>query len=226
MDEHRDTDTPIESALDTLARVEPPADHAARVLARSGPATGGAAVHGRWQGLSPLVVAGLRPRWVLPLAATALVVLTATWEVVGRRVALPRPARVHDTANAPNQDEPWGTPRDIVRPVLPPEMYWAMDPLAEFATLRPAPRAASLRAAATGASRASTAASIIGPFDDEARTTEAPAAAMSHLLPIDLHAIMPGPIDVAPLDVPSAITLPEIALEPIQIAPLTEEEHP
>ncbi|MBA2355686.1 MAG: hypothetical protein H0V80_13595 [Acidobacteria bacterium] len=107
--------------------------------------------------------------------------------------------------------------RDIDRPVLPPQAYWAMDPFAEFATLRPgafeaAPRPAHSRITGSG------------------REPRAPVMAWAPvptgLPPTDLEDIAPAAIVMAPLAPLEDIVPAEIPLPPIVIAPLDEEETP
>ena len=228
MDEQRDTDASIDAALEELSRVEPSAGHVERVLARSGPGTGGGAVQVRAERLRGLVVAALRPRWALPVAATVVVILAASWEIGGSRVSLPQIARANATEVAAYRLEPWGTPRDIVRPVLPPEMYWAMDPFAEFATLRPPRAAGALDAAARSVvARIQPADDEIGPVNAMANTASPvfdPGAA--GLEPIGIAPIEASTLDLEIFPASDAIELPAIALDAIVIAPLTDEEIP
>ncbi len=217
-------DAHIDTALEALARPEPPRQHVEGVLARTSAsnaslqgqpdATGG---RGGARRLWPDLAGVMRPRWVLPIAATALIALGAAWNVSRTRVALPAVAQPAGSADVPHQTTRWGAPEDIDRPVLPPQAYWGMDPFAEFETLRPGAfegtrRPTRLRVPAS------------------AREADTPAwtwlPVPAGLPPIELADISPVPIEVAPLAPLEDIALAEIPFEPIVIAPLIEEEKP
>ena len=84
------------------------------------------------------LVAYLRPRWVLPVAATVLAVLGATWQSERQvRDRLDDVMTLDASACRSGAARDWGAPEEVVQPVLPPQAYWGMDPFAEFATLRP-----------------------------------------------------------------------------------------
>jgi len=214
----------IDAALEALARAEPPRQHVEGVLARTSASNASAqgqpdATGGRGGALRrrPDLAGVLRPRWVLPIAATALIALGASWNVGRTRVALPAVAQPTGAVDVPHQTPRWGAPEDIDRPVLPPQAYWGMDPFAEFATLRPGAfegkrRPTRPRAPASG------------------READAPVTAWvpvpTGLPPIELAAIAPVSIEVAPFAPLEDIVLAEIPLLPIVIAPLIEEEKP
>ncbi|BCS33923.1 hypothetical protein TBR22_A31510 [Luteitalea sp. TBR-22] len=229
-------DERIDAALEALARPEPPADHVARVLARTGSAAG--------DGLQP---AGyLKPRWVLPVAATVLVALGATWQVGRLSVAMPGV----EVASAPA----WGTPQEVDRPVLPPQAYWGMDAFEEWASLRPgvgsresgvgrSTPGSGLRAAGTGATagtghRAAGTGASPGTgrrAPGTGRTAGAGSVAApqmawvpvpSGLPPIELEPIAPAPIEIAPVAALEDITVTDITLAPIVVAPVDEQEKP
>ena len=227
-DEHQ-RDAEIGRALEVLARPHPPVDHVANVLAASGPSArdepwvtrhdvlGG---HGWW-----------RPRWVVPLAASVTLSIAAWWQ------AAPTPPSWPTSEATGTSSAAWGTLRDVERPVLPPQMYWAMDPFAEFATLRPAARLVARTAPAGSASLfgSGSAASAGVPhtvaqsIDDEHVPAGAPAP--SSLPEITLAAIVPIPVTMPPLPRPAAIELAEITMAPITLGridscALPEEENP
>ena len=219
---HDPTDASLDAMLEAIARERPPVGHLEQVLAATGPRTGPAD--------GPQAVRGvLRPRWALPIAATVLLAAGLTWHV--KRTDAPQLPSVV----APSTQARWGSPIEIDRPVLPPEMYWAMDPFAEFATLRPPSGARRRRSADTPVMAMSFA-------DDMPDASELPIPRLpddEHVLPerpsdlpeIRLATIMPAPLVMPPLPRPAAIELPAIAMAPITMAPidiqtLPEEENP
>jgi hypothetical protein len=219
---HDPIDASLETTLEAIAREAPPPGHLERVLATTGPLAG---TVDRPHDVRVL----LRPRWALPIAATLLLAGGLTWQL-GRtgRPTLPPDA----AATAPTH---WGTPGDVDRPVLPPEMYWAMDPFAEFATLRPSfgpwrrPSADAPVMALSFAGDVPDVAERPVPRlpDDEDVVPQRP----SDLPEITLATIMPAPLVMPPLPRPAVIELPAIAMAPITMAPidiqtLPEEENP
>lgn len=232
---------PIDDALEALTRPEPPGDHVARVLARTGPSVGLDGSPGR---------PPARPIWwALPVAASLLVATGVTWAL--RDVTLPpisaglgndsmdRDGRLTDgsesvtarSASGPYQ--PWGAPRGIDRPVLPPEAYWGMDAFEEWKRLRPSAggvgSGTGRRAPGPGWSRSRAVAGTRGggARNDRARAPQlAWAPVPSGLPPIELETIAPSPLAFEPLADPAPIDLPAITLDPIVIAPLEHEERP
>ena len=218
-------DAQIDAALEALARPQPAVDHVARVLARTG------AEHDDGRR-----AAGYRRlRWALPVAASLLVAASVTW---GRRdVPLPEIAtdfagtaaeRADRAGRAADGSEsrpyhPWGAPREIDRPVLPPQAYWGMDAFEEWRRLgrtfadgsahrRPAVGDRSPAVPRTGATAAA------------ARLAWAPVP--SGLPPIELESIEAPPLTIVPLAAPTPIDMAAITLEPIVTAPLEQEERP
>jgi hypothetical protein len=223
-------DSELDAVLDALARPDVPANHVARVLARTSTAAGESPAD------TPRLPGGyLKPRWVLPVAATILAALGATWQ--GDRLVRDRFEAVTElaTRGAGAAPEPaWRTPQEIDRPVLPPQAYWAMDPFEEFATLRPGPQ----EHRSTGAQEHRTDARddgrpdafpATGPVssprtaaDDEATWV----AVSSDLSPIDVASIAAAPLLVPPVGPLEDITPAEIPLAPIVTAPLDDQEKP
>ena len=261
-DDHQ-RDAEIDKVIEAFARRTPPADHVTRVLAASGPSAGGQSLgrdaplarqpggrlgepalpsssgaFGRPKWPASTHDAGvsgwLRPRWVLPVAASVTVALGAWWQAAPAGPTWPS----LDAATTPAPS--WSSAREVERPVLPPQMYWAMDPFAEFATLRPhqgrlaipatktaahIPSFGSAMPTATGASQV-----LAQAIDDEHLPTRGPATPTS-LPEITLASILPIPVAMPPLPRPAAIELTEIAMAPITLAPidtqtLPEEENP
>jgi hypothetical protein len=226
-------DARIDEALAALARPQPPADHVARVLARTSPDDAASAVRGHdLRGR-----AYLRPQWILPVAATVLAVLGAAWQVERQaRGAFDDVFVPGASTRAPGLPT-WGRPEEIVQPVLPPQAYWGMDPFREFATLRPGTRVTADavprpepstrpggspagRLGASAAERALSARQTVA--DDELTWVPVP----SGLPPIELVSITPARL-VAPAAAPlEDITPAEIPLAPIVIAPLDDQERP
>jgi hypothetical protein len=186
-------DERIDAALEALARPEPPADHVVRVLARTGPG----------QGYGLQAAGNLQARWVLPVAATVLVALGATWQVGGMSVVMPEVLTT------------WGVPQEIDRPVLPPQAYWGMDAFEEWKSLRPG----------VGTSPG-TGYRVPGTGIREAAAVMGWVPVPSGLPPIELEPIAPAPIEIAPLAALEPITVEAIPLAPIVIAPVDEQERP
>lgn len=231
MNEH---DAHIDDALEAVARPEPPADHVARVLARTGSAVGRDGSPSR-PSVTPL-------RWALPVAVSVLVAAGVTWSL--RDVTLPaiqtsRSLALSDVEGESRPYQPWGTPRELERPVLPPQAYWGMDAFEEWRTLRPG---TGQRAPATWATSGhrQPAAGNRQLTDQPSTPTTAPAPRRlvdvestrlayaplpSGLPPIELESIAPAPLAFEPLAEPAPVDLPAITFEPIVIAPL-EEERP
>ncbi len=199
------TDVPLDAALEVLARPEPPAGHVDRVLSR----TTGDPEAGVGVGLVRRMARRPSLRAALPVAATLLVALVLAWQAARAPVAWPD---VVEMDGAGRMDD------EIVKPVLPPEAYWAMDAFEEWRSLG---RDAGGRVQASGhqepvGTRRSQAA------DDELAWAPVP----SGLPDIELTSIVPAPLTTVPLDEPAPITLAPIALDPIELAPLDEEEKP
>lgn len=182
--------------IERFARVRPPAGHAGRVRARSGP---GATTHAR-----PARAATALPlRWVLPVAASVLLVVGAVWQSdrASRQVwldALPV--------------APQWSGKGVDVPVLPPRAYWTMSAFDEFPQLR--------GEATSGVSVVPTPSTVVTrPAADDLVATMAHNAAAerpwSPLPPIELEDITP-----APLEVPAITGLEPLALDPIEIAPI------
>ena len=216
-------DARIDAALETLARPVAPASHVARVLARTSEASAVAtsAVENRQP--APY----LRPRWMLPVAATVLAVLGATWQSERQLRGTLDDLMALDAANHSSGANPaWGRPEEVVRPVLPPQAYWGMDPFAEFATLRPGTHVTTAgippvgQVEGSGLRRSLAARQMAA--DDELTDAQAPSA----LPAIELVSIVPRSLEVAPALPLETITLAEIAVPPIVIVPLVEEERP
>jgi hypothetical protein len=211
MDTNDHTDAHIDEALDALARPPVPSAHLTRVLARTAPSARDAGPAPAW----------LRPRWALPAAATVLAVIAATQWADGGDVTWPE-ARQSTAAGAEGAPaEPWGAPREIDSPVLPPQAYWGMDAFEEFATLR----GDRLKAQGSGLKAQGSARDRV---TQDRRTFAAVAYAWvptsSGLPPIEVDPIEPAPIEVPALPELEAITPADITLAPIVIAPLTDQE--
>lgn len=225
-------DARIDAALEALARPQPPADHVARVLERTSASTQLPACT-----LDQQTPVYLRPRWLLPVAATVLVALGATWQI-GRHVRGGfDDADGHDASAHASGLPAWGTPEEVVRPVLPPQAYWGMDPFHEFATLRPGTRVTADAVLVTGAAPRQEIAAAQrngqATLGDALRARQAVAddeltwgPAASGLPAIDVAAIVPAPLVAAPVAPTEYIALADIPLAPIVITPLAEQENP
>ena len=227
MTEHDDAE--FDAVIDAMARPDAPADHVARVLARTSAATDDSQVDA-----PRFPAAGLKPRWVLPVAATVLAVLGASWQ--SERMMRDRFDAVMTPANGVSVTAPapaWLTPPDVDRPVLPPQAYWGMDPFQEFATLRPGtqehrstgtqePGSYAQQQTRPDSNRASglPGSSPLSPADDEG--TWQPGS--SGLPPIDVISIAAAPLLVPPVAALEEIAVAEIPLAPIVIAPLNNDE--
>lgn len=213
-------DERIDAALEALARPEPPVDHLTRVLARTAGTPSRPSAHvAVGDGMSRRTQL-LRPRWLLPIAATVAAAVGGAWLVEGSlqtRLDVVMGA-TFATATADTSEN---RPSPLIRkpvdlPVLPPEVYWAMDPFEEWTRLRPGTghRAPTLGRPAAGAgSRAA------APVAQSAWATET-------LPPIELDTIETAPIDIAPLAPLDDITVTAITLAPIVIAPVDTQEKP
>ena len=210
-DEQNDVD--LDTALTALARPEPPADHVARVLARTGIKDDGGASAGPDVASAP---AYRRPAWLVPaLAASVLVVVTAAWQV--DRAARPD---VDEALQAMASTSPTATAAepDLNLPVLPPQAYWAMDAFTEFASLRPGARSTEdSQSRSTPLTRGS---------GVDRRAGSLVAAQPSGLPPIELEDISPAPVGLSPLDSLEDIAFAELPLTPIVMTPITEQEKP
>jgi len=225
-------DARIDEALEALAHPDVPAHHVPRVLARTGPSVQPpAGTHDQ-----PATVY-LRPRWVLPVAATLLVTLGATWQIERQARGAFDDVVSHDASTHASARPPWGMPEEVVRPVLPPQAYWGMDPFHEFARLRPGTRVTADAALLTEASPRKAIASAQRVdhaslrhvlrarqtvADDE--LTWGPAS--SGLPSIEVVSIVPAPLVAAPVAPTEYIALAAIPLAPIVITPLAEQENP
>lgn len=224
---NHDDDARIDAALEALARPQPPADHVARVLARTSASTDAPA--------DRAALAYLRPRWVLPVAATLFAMLGATWQIDRQARSALNTAVLHDGSPHAAGQPAWGLPEEIIRPVLPPQAYWGMDPFHEFATLRPGTRVTSDDPTPVESPKQGTSSSGRTTLAGGRPLTAQAAAADDELTwqpmatglpPIELVSITPAPL-AAPAAVPlEDITLAEIALVPIAIAPLDDQEKP
>jgi len=214
-------DEHIDAALEALARPEPPVDHLTRVLARTAGTPSRPSAHvAIGDGMSRRTQL-LRPRWLLPIAATVAAAVGGAWLVEGSLhtrldVVMGRQADVRPvTAGSENRPSPViRKPVDL--PVLPPEAYWAMDPFEEWKRLRPSTghQAPAVGRPAGGAGSPAAAAVAQGAWATET------------LPPIELHTIETAPIDIAPLAPLDDITVTAIALAPIVIAPVDAQEKP
>jgi hypothetical protein len=212
-----DHDARIDEALDALARPQPPPHHAARVLART---SGEHAT--RWADAHDARPFGyLQPRWGLPLAATLIAVLGATWQVERQGQRTLDYSMALDVPGRQSSLPTWGAREEIVQPVLPPQAYWGMDPFREFATLRPGTRVTADGPVAP-ASSGRHGDSSRRAADDQLILEPVPTS----LPAIELVSIIPAPL-ITPATVPlEDITPAEIPLAPIVIAPLEDQERP
>lgn len=194
-------------SVERFAQVTPPPGHEARVRARSGPGAIDTAVTAR----TPAGV--IAWRWVLPVAASVLVVVGAAWQSsqTTRDVLLAPPAASHE----------WGG-KGVDVPVLPPRAYWEMSALDEFERLRAtAPRRPE--PAATGRVReASTALeSVAGSTAYDPVPNDVP---WSPLPPIRLDDITPEPLEVPAITGLEPLELESIHIDPIDIVPMKKEQ--
>ena len=215
-------DARIDEALEALARPQPPPDHVSRVLARTSAAVPGSSFDAH--DVSPR--AYLRPRWILPVAATVLAVLGATWQIERQARSAFDDATAPDASTHTSGQPAWGLTEEVVQPVLPPQAYWGMDPFQEFATLRPGTRVtaqALLSPSRAGDSFMRHAVRARQMAADD----ELPWEAMpTGLPPIELASIVPTPLTAALAAPLVDITPAEIPLAPIVIAPLDDQERP
>src|SRR6187402_2881047 len=111
-------DTQLDAALEALARPDAASDHVARVLARTSALTVTSPVDARGGQL----VAYLRPRWALPVAATVLAVLGAAWQIERQvRHRLDDVMALDASGRASGVAPAWGRQEEVVLPVLPPQ---------------------------------------------------------------------------------------------------------
>lgn len=195
-----------DSSVERFARVMPPSGHEARVRARSGPGAANATAIGR----TPAGV--IAWRWVLPVAASALVAFGAVWQSsrAARGVLLSPPAASHE----------WGG-KGVDVPVLPPRAYWEMSALDEFERLRPtAPR--DRAPAATGGARAGSTPldSVAGAMAYGPVSNDVP---WSPLPPIRLDDITPEPLEVPAITGLEPLELESIHIDPIDIVRMDKE---
>ena len=188
-----------DSLIERFARVTPPTGHEARVCARSGP---GAV---RTAGTARTPAPAVAWRWVLPVAASTLVVVGAVWQSrqAARDVLLFPPAASHE----------WGG-KGVDVPVLPPRAYWEMSPFEEFERLRPS-RPQSSRVGRTWPDRERPRPVLA--YTDAERPWEP-------LPPVDIVDITPSPLDVPPLPPLTPIDIPAIEIAPIEIVPHDQEQ--
>jgi hypothetical protein len=215
-DDHDDAQ--LDAAIEALARTDPPAEHVARVLARTGPDAVMAGSASRpYQGSRPSGLA-----WALPVAATVVAAIGITWQVVRMPVALPV-ARAARSASGPYQPQVWGAPDEVDRPVLPPQAYWGVDAFEEWNSLQPG---VGSRESGVGNRTSGTGYRVPGTGAGQAAAVMAWVPVPSGLPPIELESIAPAPIEIAPLAALEPITVGEIPLAPIVIAPVNEQETP
>ena len=244
-------DDHIDAALEALARPEPPVDHLTRVLARTAGTPSWPSAHvAVGDGMSRRTQL-LRPRWLLPIAATVAAAVGGAWLVEGS-LQTRLDVVMGSTFATATADTSENRPSPLIRkpvdlPVLPPEAYWAMDPFKEWERLRPGTghRAPSVRRRTAGAGQrtetiARGAAALTVPpgtlADDElgwagmAASPETMTAASenrpSPLALIRIAPIVSPPIDIAPLAPLDDITVTEITLAPIVVAPVDAQEKP
>ena len=213
-------DDHIDAALEALARPEPPVDHLTRVLART-------AGTPSWPSADVAVGDGmsrrtqlLRPRWLLPIAATVAAAVGGAWLVEGS-LQTRLDVVMGSTFATATADTSENRPSPLIRkpvdlPVLPPEAYWAMDPFEEWKRLRPS----------TGHQAPAVGRPAVGAGSPAAAAVAPGAWATETLPPIELHTIETAPIDIAPLAPLDDITVTAIALAPIVIAPVDAQEKP
>lgn len=226
-----------DALIEELARPALSPGHTARVLARSGPIAGACVPsrHRRWAPrlmqpgwmlpcaatLLAMFAAGWQSERAMRTAlervmdGSADVTRSATLPVqghtageqmAGSSVATALP----DTSETrPSRARPWGPLRDIARPVLPPEAYWAMSPFEEFKALRASTRAHALQRAREPRA--------------ERRLDWVPQS--SRLPPIELTPIATARLDIAPITPVEAVSLSEIAIEQIRVTPLSYENE-
>jgi hypothetical protein len=183
-----------DASVEQFARVTPPSGHEARVRARSGPGAADA-------GVVAHTPTGVAWRWVMPVAASLLVVVGAVWQSN-------RAARQVEVA-APAAPATWSG-KGVDVPVLPPRAYWEMSALDEFEQLRATARRDPAPATTDGAREASTASDRYGVASN---WTPLP----SSLPPIEIEDIAPAAIEIPPVVAPAPITLAPIDIAPIDI---------
>lgn len=194
-----------DSSVERFARVTPPSGHEARVRARSGPGAASA-------GLVAHTPTGVAWRWVMPVAASVLVVAGAVWQST-------RAARQVEVA-APAAPATWSG-KGVDLPVLPPRAYWEMSAVDEFARLRDSRPAL----AATAPPRRNTAARTNSAVVDVAHRTAGGEPPWSPLPPIELDDIAPAPLEVPAIAGLDPIELEPIHIDPIDIVPVDKEQQ-
>ena len=213
-------DDHIDAALEALARPEPPVDHLTRVLARTAGTPSWPSAHvAVGDGMSRRTQ-WLRPRWLLPIAATVAAAVGGAWLVEGS-LQTRLDVVMGSTFATATADTSENRPSPLIRkpvdlPVLPPEAYWAMDPFEEWKRLRPS----------TGHQAPAVGRPAVGAGSPAAAAVAPGAWATETLPPIELHTIETAPIDIAPLAPLDDITVTAIALAPIVIAPVDAQEKP
>ena len=213
-------DDHIDAALEALARPEPPVDHLTRVLARTAGTPSWPSAHvAIGDGMSGRTQL-LRPRWLLPIAATVAAAVGGAWLVEGS-LQTRLDVVMGSTFATATADTSENRPSPLIRkpvdlPVLPPEAYWAMDPFEEWKRLRPS----------TGHQAPAVGRPAVGAGSPAAAAVAPGAWATETLPPIELHTIETAPIDIAPLAPLDDITVTAIALAPIVIAPVDAQEKP
>lgn len=193
-----------EPSVERFARVTPPDGHESRVRARSGPAA-----EARTGEAAP--PHGVAWRWVMPVAASVLVVVGAVWQST-------RAARQVEVA-APAAPATWSG-KGVDMPVLPPRAYWEMSAFEEFERLRGG-RVADAEIP-----------SSVRPVRAVPRTVAAVAYHTSgretpwtSLPPIQLDDIAPAPLEVAAISGLEPLELEPIRIEPIDIVPVDKEQE-
>lgn len=189
-----------QSAVERFARVQPRTGHVRRVCARSGPGMGG-------ETLGESTSAGPPWRWVLPTAATVMVVAGAVWQWDRASrpadIEVPRPAAV------------WSG-KGVAVPVLPPRAYWEMSPFDEFERLRPG-RLRPADALSLASHTAPVAAALLASAPAERPWEPLP--------PIEIEDITPTPLDVPPLPALQPIEIVPIEIVPIDIVSVDQEQQ-
>jgi hypothetical protein len=195
-----------EPSVERFAQVTPPPGHEARIRARSGPGAVSATSIAR----TPSGVVAWR--WIVPVAASALVVVGAVWQSsrAARDVWLAPPAASHD----------WGG-KGVDVPVLPPRAYWEMSALDEFEQLR----ATAPRGPARGTTgRAREASPLQGSLAGAVAYGPVPNdVPWSPLPPIRLDDITPEPLEVPAIAGLEPLELESIHIDPIDIVPMDKE---
>lgn len=200
-------DDRLDSALEALARPEPPPGHVSAILARTSSAGNAGAAEVTNRRLSSRE----SRRWLYVTAAAGVLAAFGLPWLAARTASGGIEDLLRDTA-AVAVPAPRVVP-DLNEPVLPPQAYWGIDAFEEFAALRP-----RVQTPGTTARQA------------RGRTTDRPWAVLppapSGLPPIELEDISPAPVVIPPLASLEDIALADLSLAPIVMAPITEEERP